>query len=55
MDLLFPRTIISAETIGDADGIVTVNCTVSILKPTDGITPLCTLSATCMEAALFGL
>ena len=55
MDLLFPRTIISAETIGDADGIVTVNCTVSILKPTDGVTPLCTLSANCMEAALFGL
>ena len=44
MDLEFPRTIISANVIGDADGIVTVNCQLAIMKPTDGITPLCTLT-----------
>jgi hypothetical protein len=44
MDLLFPRTIISAAPAGDADGIVTIQCTLSILKPTDGVTPLCTFT-----------
>jgi len=46
MTLNFPRTIISGVVNGDADGIVTVNCAVTILKPTDGVTPLCTFVVT---------
>jgi hypothetical protein len=53
MKLFFPRTMISAKTNGDADGIVTVNCTLAILKPTDGTTPYCTLSATTTMAGIF--
>jgi len=54
MTISCPRTIISANTNGDADGIVTVDCTVQILKPTDGVTPLCTLSATTSVDKIFG-
>jgi hypothetical protein len=54
MTISCPRTIISAENNGDADGIVTVNCTVQVLKPTGG-GPLCTLSSTTATDKIFGL
>src|SRR5215831_1653917 len=43
IDLDFPRTVQSAYTTGDADGLVTVNCTVKIMKPTDGVTDMVSL------------
>jgi hypothetical protein len=55
MNLSFPRTILTSHVVADADGIVTVNCGVGILKPTDGVTPLCTLSSTTTTDAIFGL
>jgi hypothetical protein len=55
MNLQFPRTVLSASTNGDADGIVTVQCSCMILNPTDGVTPLCTLSATTTMDGILGL
>jgi hypothetical protein len=54
MILNFPRTRMSASTNGDADGIVTVNCTVAILTPVAG-PPLGTLTATTDTNGIFGL
>src|SRR5215471_21308638 len=54
MTISCPRTIITSDVVGDDNGIVTVNCTVTILKPTDGVTPLCTLSATTASNGIFG-
>jgi hypothetical protein len=55
MTLSFPRTRQSANVTGEQDGVVTVNCEVAILKPTDGVTPLCTLSATTTKSNIFGV
>jgi hypothetical protein len=55
MDILGPRTVLSAYTSGDADGIVTVNCTCKFMKPTDGVTPIVMLSAITELDAIFGL
>jgi hypothetical protein len=55
INLSFPRTILTSHVVGDDNGIVTVNCGVGILKPTDGVTPLCTLSSTTTTDAIFGL
>ena len=49
----FPRAVFSAVVNGEADGIVTVDCTVSGLKPTTG--DYVTLSATTARDAIFGL
>jgi hypothetical protein len=48
-----PRTVISAVSDGDADGLVTVNCTVKFLKPTVG--SIITMSATCEQDGILGL
>jgi|SRR5215510_1515239 len=49
----FPRAVFSAVTNGEADGIVTVNCTVTPLKPTTGA--YVTFSATTDKDAILGL
>jgi len=54
MTISLPRTIISAAVIGDQDGIVTINCTVTVLTPVAG-PPLCTLSATTATTGIGGL
>ena len=51
--ILANRTVTSGVVNGEADGIVTVNCTVRILKPTTG--PYITFTAVCETDALFGL
>jgi hypothetical protein len=51
--ILATRTMMSAVVNGEADGIVTVNCTVRILKPTTGA--YITMTATCEKDGIFGL
>jgi hypothetical protein len=48
-----PRTVISADVIGDADGIVTVNCTAKFLKPPTG--DIISLEATTSKDSILGL
>jgi hypothetical protein len=55
MTISCPRTMISADVTGEQDGVVTVNCEVAILKPTDGVTPYITLSATTTKGNIFGV
>ena len=55
IDLVFPRTLQSAYTTGDADGLVTVQCTTKIMKPTDGVTPMVQLTAITEQDQIFGL
>jgi len=52
---VFPRTLQSAYTTGDADGLVTVQSTVKIMKPTDGVTPMVSLTAITEQDQIFGL
>ena len=47
------RTMMSAVVNGEADGIVTVNCTVRVLKPPAG--PYITMSAVTERTGIFGL
>ena len=49
----FPRAVFTAVANGDADGIVTVNCTVTGLKPTTGA--YITMSATTTQDSILGL
>ena len=49
-----PRTVFSAVVNGEADGIVTVNCTVRALKPASPGDYI-TLSATTTKDAILGL
>jgi hypothetical protein len=49
----FPRAVFTAVANGDADGIVTVNCTVTGLKPTSG--DYITMSATTEQDGILGL
>lgn len=51
--LNMPRTMMSAVVNGEADGIVTVNCTVRILKPTTGA--YMSMTAMCEKDGIFGL
>lgn len=51
--ILSTRSITSGVVNGEADGIVTVNCTVRLLKPTTGA--YLTLTAVCETDAIFGL
>jgi hypothetical protein len=51
--ILATRTMMSAVVNGEADGIVTVNCTVRILKPPTG--PYISLTAVCEKDGIFGL
>jgi len=53
MAITAPRTVISAATNGDADGIVTINCAVKFLKPPTG--DIITMSATCEKDGILGL
>lgn len=48
-----PRTVLSAVTNADADGLVTVNCTVTFLKPPTG--DIITMSATCSQDKILNL
>jgi hypothetical protein len=49
----FPRAVFTSVVNGDADNIVTVQCTVTALKPTTG--DIVTLSATTTKDAILGL
>jgi hypothetical protein len=51
--IAMPRTQVSGVVNGEADGIVTVNCTVKVLKPAAG--DLLTMSAITTTDAIFGL
>jgi hypothetical protein len=53
--ITMPRTIMQAVVNGDDANIVTVQCTVTALQPTDGITPIITMSATTTHDAILGL
>jgi hypothetical protein len=55
MTISCPRTVMSAVINGDTDGIVNVQCTAKIMTPTDGVTPIITLSATTTKGGIFGL
>ena len=55
IDITAPRTVLSAVTTGDADGIVTVAVTVKMMKPTDGVTPIVSLTAITGYDGIFGL
>jgi hypothetical protein len=55
MTISAPRTVISAVVNGDTDGIVNVQCTVKMMTPTDGVTPIVTLSATTTFDGILGL
>jgi hypothetical protein len=50
-----PRARYSSVVNGEDNGVVTVQCEVSALKPTDGITPIITMSATTTKDAILGL
>jgi hypothetical protein len=50
-----PRAVFNSVVVGDAEGIVTVNCGVRFLKPTDGVTPIITMSATTTKDGILGL
>jgi len=52
LSITAPRTVISAVTNGNADGIVTVDCTVTFLKPPTG--DIITMSATTDKDAILG-
>jgi hypothetical protein len=50
-----PRTRMQSVVNGDDNNIVTVECAVTALKPTDGVTPIITMSATTTQDAILGL
>jgi hypothetical protein len=50
-----PRARFSSVVNAEDAGIVTVQCEVSALKPTDGVTPIITLSATTVQDGILGL
>jgi hypothetical protein len=50
-----PRTRMNAVVNGDDNNIVTVNCGVTALQPTDGVTPIISLVSTCETDAILGL
>jgi hypothetical protein len=53
MRISAPRTVISSDVIGDAEGIVTVNCEAKFLKPTTG--DIVSLEATTTKDSILGL
>ena len=55
MRIHLPRTVFTAANEGEADGIVTMNCTVTALKPTDGVTPILTFTGTTTLDGIYGL
>jgi hypothetical protein len=50
-----PRTRMLSVVNGDDNNIVTVQCGVTALVPTDGVTPIITMSATTTQDAILGL
>ena len=50
-----PRVMMNAVVNGDDNNIVTVNCGVTALQPTDGVTPIISMVATCETDAILGL
>jgi len=53
--ITMPRTVMQAVVNGDDANIVTVQCTVTPLQPTDGVTPIVTFSATTTHDGILGL
>jgi hypothetical protein len=53
--ITLPRTRMLSVVNGDDNNIVTVQCGVTALVPTDGVTPIITLSATTSHDTIFGL
>jgi hypothetical protein len=54
-NISMPRTIMQSVVNGDDNNIVTVECGVTALQPTDGVTPIITMSATTTQDAILGL
>jgi hypothetical protein len=50
-----PRTRMQSVVNADDNNIVTVQCGVTLLQPTDGVTPIVTLTATCEQDGILGL
>ncbi|HEY1896750.1 MAG TPA: phage tail tube protein [Terracidiphilus sp.] len=50
-----PRVRMQSVVNGDDNNIVTVQCGVTLLQPTDGVTPIVTLTATCIQDGILGL
>src|SRR5215831_2901867 len=53
--ITLPRTRMQSVINGDDNNIVTVQCGVTALQPTDGVTPIITMSATTTHDAILGL
>jgi hypothetical protein len=53
--ITMPRTRMLSVVNGDDNNIVTVQCGVTALVPTDGVTPIITMSATTTKDTIFGL
>jgi hypothetical protein len=53
--ITMPRTRMQSVVNGDDNNIVTVQCAVTALMPTDGVTPIITMSATTTKDAILGL
>lgn len=54
-NITMPRTRLQSVVNGDDNNIVTVQCGVTALQPTDGVTPIITMSATTTQDAILGL
>jgi hypothetical protein len=53
--ITMPRTRMQTVVNGDDNNIVTVQCAVTALQPTDGVTPIITMSATTTQDGILGL
>jgi len=53
--ITMPRTRMQSVVNGDDNNIVTVQCAVTALQPTDGVTPIITMSATTTKDGILGL
>lgn len=53
--ITMPRTRMQSVVNGEDNNIVTVQCAATILQPTDGVTPIITMSATTTQDKILGL
>lgn len=53
--IAMPRTRMQSVVNGEDNNIVTVQCTATILQPTDGVTPIITMTATTTQDGILGL
>jgi hypothetical protein len=53
--ITMPRTRMQSVVNGDDANIVTVNCGVTALVPTDGVTPIISMAATTTQDMILGL